>query len=105
MKVYRLPRWAPMVGWTFLCRVWLKPGCEGALPHELVHVAQQRRDGWRFYLRYAFLPSWRVRYEVEAYRVDIAAGRRTVEQAARSISGSLYLWPCGYAEAVAQLRG
>jgi hypothetical protein len=94
-----------MAGWTFLGAVWLKEGAESCLPHELVHVEQQRRDGWRFYPRYAFSRAWRVRYEAEAYRVDVASGRLAAEQAARILSGSLYLWPCSYEEAFAAIRG
>jgi hypothetical protein len=104
VATYRLPSWAPMSGWTFLGRVWLKAGAESCLPHELVHVAQQRRDGWRFYLRYVFSRAWRVRYEAEAYRVDVASGRMTAERAARYLSGPLYLWPCSYEKALTALR-
>lgn len=106
--IRRLPRWAPMVGWAFAGRIWVRVDArdrEGVIAHERVHLFQQWRDGvWRWHLRYVFRPSWRARYEAEAYRVDIARGRATVASAARAISGPLYLWPCGYAEAVALLR-
>lgn len=105
VRVRRLPSWAPMAGWTFLGTVWLKEGAEGCLPHEIVHVEQQRRDGIRFYLRYVFSPSWRVRYEAEAYALDVREGRTTAERAARILSGSLYLWPCSYETALAAIRG
>lgn len=98
VTVHRLPPWAPMGGWTFL-HVWLKRESGVTLAHELVHVAQQRRNGLLFFLQYVFSPRWRVRYEVEAYQVDLEHGR-SPEDVARALSGPLYLWPCSYDEAL-----
>lgn len=79
---------------TFLGRVFAKKAADDlVLAHELVHVVQQLADGWRFYLRYVFRPSWRVRYEAEAYAVQLKAGV-PLEQLAKTLSGPLYLWPC-----------
>lgn len=108
MTIRFLPEWAPMAGITlvplgaiFVKRSQLSPAL---LEHEQVHVEQQKRDGWRFFWRYVFSPSWRVRYEVEAYKVDVARGRLTVSEAAEALSGPLYWHPCTYEEAVLALR-
>ncbi len=102
-----LPRWAPMAGWSFAGCIWIRRGERdpaGIVEHESVHLEQQRRDGiWRWHLRYVFRPSWRARYEAEAYKVDIAAGRWTVDEAAQVIAGPLYLVPCSYEKARALL--
>jgi hypothetical protein len=98
VRIHRLPSWAPMGGWTFL-HVWLRHESGVTLAHELVHVAQQRRDRSLFFLRYVFSARWRVRYEVEAYQVDRAHGR-SAQAIARALSGPLYLWACSFDEAV-----
>lgn len=103
MKLGRLPSWAPMAGFTFLGRIYLKSGCEALIPHESVHVEQQRRDGWRFYWRYVFRPKWRVRYEGEAYAVDVRSGLRTLDSVAADLASGLYLSPCSEAEAAAEI--
>ena len=94
-----LPSFAPMAGITLFGHVFVQRTVdEGTLAHEAVHVAQQRRDGWRFYLRYAFSARWRVRYEAEAYAVNFRNGGR-LERLARTLAGPLYLWPCTVEEA------
>jgi hypothetical protein len=89
-----LPSWAPMAGLTLGHHVFLKATAgEAVSEHELVHVAQQERDGaWRFYVRYLFSARWRVRYESEAYAVQARAGV-PVERLAATLAGPLYLWP------------
>lgn len=40
------------------------------IAHERCHQDQQRRDGWiTFYFRYFTSKEWRLKYELEAYRV------------------------------------
>lgn len=98
MKVYRiLPFFAPMAAITLFGRVFAKKDVsEGTLVHEGVHVAQQAKDGWRFYARYVLWRSWRVEYEAEACAAELRAGFGTIDAMAYSLSGGLYLWPCDY---------
>lgn len=100
MKIYEiLPDNAPMAAITLFQRVFAKKDVGPVtLQHEAVHVAQQKRDGWKFYWRYAFRPKWRVEYEAEAYSVDYKAGV-SLDRIATWLSGKLYLWPCTYEEA------
>lgn len=95
-----LPFWAPMAGITLGSRVFLKRSQADSILHELVHVRQQRRDGlWRFLMRYVFSRAWRLHYESEAYASDVIRGQRTLDDAARSLSGPLYLWMCSFSAA------
>lgn len=49
------------------------------LAHERVHQAQMRSQGTtRFWLKYLFSKSFRQRVEVEAYKVQIAAGASAI---------------------------
>jgi hypothetical protein len=102
-KIKTLPSWAPMAGWAFAGRVWVREGVrdrEGIIAHEMVHVDQQRRDGiWKFHWRYVVSKKWRLAYEAEAYALDVSTGRRTFEWAARSLSSKLYLNMCTFEEA------
>lgn len=101
---YILPRWAPMAAITLFGSIYAKRDiAPWDLRHEEVHVAQQARDGWRFYLRYIFLPSWRARYEAEAYAEQARAGC-IVAQLARLIASWLYLWPCSASTAEKLIR-
>ncbi len=101
---YWLPPFAPMAAITIFRRVFAKRGINPLdLEHEAVHVAQQERDRWRFLLRYVFVPSWRVRYEAEAYAVQARAGC-PIDELAGFLSGPLYLWPCSREVAAAAIR-
>lgn len=104
MRVSRiLPRWAPMAAITLGQRVFAKQTADDlVLQHEAVHVAQQKKDGARFYFRYVFAPRWRVQYEAEAYAVNFLAGC-SLADLARSLSGPLYLWPCSFNRAAAAI--
>lgn len=100
--VHSLPRWAPMGGITVGRHVWVKSFA--LVPHELVHVRQQAEHPIWFWVSYLLLlplgwNPWRTRWEAEAYAVDVDYGRLSVSQAAASLSGALYLWPCTYARA------
>jgi len=61
----------------------------GLMAHERHHIAQQRRDGRaRWLWRYLTSRDWRLRYEVEAYRVQIAfyGPGRPIDWAARYLA-------------------
>ncbi|MEI7704991.1 MAG: hypothetical protein WCK73_10375 [Deltaproteobacteria bacterium] len=105
-KVHRLWKWLPPDGIVFGRHVFVKnPGDLPLLQHELIHVGQQARDGFfRYYLRYVFVPSWRVKYEAEAYAVQVRVGQ-PIDYFARVLSGPLYLWPCTREAAEAAIRG
>ncbi len=103
MKFHRLPAWFPIAGWSgfgYFGHIWVKDDVPpSVLAHELVHVAQQDRDGWLTFIgRYVFKPSWRVKYEAEAYAVDVRAGL-SLDSAAKCIASGTYLWPCSEAQA------
>ena len=55
----------------FGCIVILKKGHERLLNHELVHIAQQKKEG-RFRYHWKWLTDWRFRakMEIEAYKGD-----------------------------------
>jgi hypothetical protein len=104
VRVRRLWSWMPMGGLTLGDTIWLAKGQEGLLPHELVHIRQQRELGFLGHaLRYAFWPHYRVRAEAEAYAVSVRGGE-SLEWAARCLSGALYLWPCSRDEARDAIR-
>lgn len=100
MRVYHvLPSWTPMAAITLFQRVFAQRGVgSSVLAHEAVHIEQQKRDGWRFYIRYIFSGDWRAKYEAEAYAVN-ASGEIGIEYYAKILSGSLYLWPCSFERA------
>ena len=70
----------------------------GIIEHEKVHIAQWRVYGLWFWFSYLFLPIpfglawWRYAWEREAYLVDIAARRMTIQEVARILSSSKYGW-------------
>lgn len=101
----RLPDWWPVGGHAVACRILAKRGASRVvLDHEAVHVEQQRRDGWvRWLWRYVVSPRWRVRYEAEAYAVQLRDGH-SLEVMARRLAGAMYLWPCSVEEARAALE-
>jgi hypothetical protein len=106
ITLHRLPAWLPMSGITLGRHVFVKEANRDLiLVHELVHVAQQERDGWlRFYLRWLCSDRWRVRYESEAYAADFKTGRYSMEPMARTLAGWLYWWPTSRWLAEAAIR-
>lgn len=47
---------------------WHQQGLSWLLDHEVDHIQQQRKDGWtQFLFRYALIPKYRMKKEVEAY--------------------------------------
>jgi len=106
MKLHRnLPAWLWIAGITLGRHVFVKAlTTQNTVNHESVHVAQQERDGTiRFYLRYLFSGFWRARYEAEACVNELRSGV-SLEALAKTISSSLYLWPCSYDKALMHLR-
>ncbi len=78
-------------------------GDAGLLAHEMVHVAQMRRDGTlRFLWRYLMSRRHRLAYEVEAYRVSVRHAPHGLTQFARALSRSYWL-RIGEPEALALL--
>lgn len=99
-----------MEGITLGHHIFLKnPNDALTLAHELVHVAQQERDGWfLFYLRYLFvLPmfwnKYRMEYEAEAYAVYARQGI-SMDWVGSSISGWLYGWCCRKSQAISAVK-
>lgn len=65
-------------GYAFalLQRIFIHPESPRYLiPHEEVHVAQQRRDGWRWYWRYLTDSDARLQYEAPAHAAAVDAGQ------------------------------
>ncbi len=97
--VHRLWPWVPALGVTIGRHVFMRdPGCVLTLAHELVHVRQQAEHPIWFWVSYLLLlPAgwnpWRMRWEAEAYAVNVRRGA-TVESMARVIAGPLYGWCC-----------
>jgi Domain of unknown function (DUF4157) len=97
--VHRLWPWFPAVGIALGRHVFLRdPGSATTLAHELVHVRQQAEHPVWFWVSYVLLfpfgwNPWRMRWEAEAYAVQVRAGC-TVEEVARAIAGPLYGWCC-----------
>ncbi len=97
--VHRLWRWFPAFGITLGRHVFMKdPGSALTLAHELVHVRQQADHPVWFWVSYLLLlpcgwNPWRMRWEAEAYAVQVRAGQ-SIEGVARAIAGPLYGWCC-----------
>jgi len=58
---------------------------EGMLQHELVHVRQQYRWPFIYGLLYYLSQTWRVKFEVEAYKKTIEYNKRTPRSIAKNI--------------------
>ena len=104
-RVYRiLPSWWPAAGMCFFGIILLQKNASDAiLAHEVIHRLQQQRDGWKFYLRYVFSPTWRTQYEAEAYVVQYRAGA-SIEALADTLSGWLYLKCCSRERALRAIK-
>lgn len=107
--VHKLWSWMPMAGITFGKHIFLKDVQDKlSLEHELVHVQQQAAYGWWFWVSYIFLlpigwNPFRMAWEAEAYAVQAKYGC-PVDDLARVMSSSMYLWPCRRAQAEAEIR-
>ena len=70
MRIFVSP-WLPF-GWDGLALKWVilyKRGHQDIIPHEWIHINQQRKLGLGVYLwRYFFNPDFRYTVEFEAYR-------------------------------------
>jgi hypothetical protein len=78
------------------------------LAHELVHFRQQAEHPIWFWVSYLLLlpfgwNPWRMRWEAEAYAVQVRAGC-TVEATARVMAGPLYGWCCRRGQAERAIR-
>lgn len=62
-------------GYTTLQTIFRHPAAPAYLiPHERVHVDQQKRDGLLWYWRYNTSKEWRLKYELPAHRAAVWAG-------------------------------
>ena len=105
-KIYRwLPAWSPFDGLALFGMVIArKTASQRLIDHELVHLRQQKEDGWlRYALRYTFSPHWRVVYEAEGYAAQVRGGA-DIKFCATALSGWRYLWPCSYDVAIEAIR-
>jgi hypothetical protein len=106
--LHTLPDWAPMGGFTLGHHVFLKPSQQNAmgLGHELVHVRQQAAGPLWFWSSYVVSPSWRLRWEAEAYAVQARAGCPIDGEhgLAAYLSGPAYLWTATQVEAGKKIR-
>jgi hypothetical protein len=106
--LHTLPAWAPMGGLTLGHHVFLKPSQQNAmgLGHELVHVRQQAAGPLWFWASYVLSPSWRLRWEAEAYAVQARAGCPIDgdQGLAAYLSGPAYLWIATQVEAGKKIR-
>ena len=74
------------------------------LVHEQVHHRQQRKDGWKWYLKYIFSTSYRFEQELQAYRtqaefVKIQYNVDIKEGVAKALSSKTYFKMAGYKKA------
>ena len=97
--VHRLWPWFPAARITFGRHIFKRDkGSKLTLAHELVHVRQQAEHPIWFWVSYLLLlplgwNPWRMRWEAEAYAVQVRHGY-TVESVARVIAGPMYGWCC-----------
>lgn len=73
------PRWLFAAGFTPTSWLtFIRADCRNDIPlhkHEEVHQRQMREDlTIVFWMRYLFSRKWRMKYEVEAYKTQIANG-------------------------------
>ncbi len=107
--VHRLWRRFPAAGITLGRHVFMRdPECELTLAHELVHVRQQAEHPVWFWVSYLLLlplgwNPWRMRWEAEAYAVQVRAGQ-SIASVASVMAGPLYGWCCRRKEAEAAVR-
>lgn len=89
------PRYLPVAGFTpFPWLMFIRKDCRDNKPlhlHEAIHQRQMQED-WTivFWMRYLLSRKWRQRYEVEAYKAQIAAGA-SLDGCAAHLSGMYYL--------------
>lgn len=106
--LHGLPEWAPVGGLALGRHVYLKASQQTAfaLGHELVHVRQQAAHPVWFWVSYLLLPSWRLRWEAEAYAVHARARCPIDGEAglAAYLSGPAYLWVASREAAAAEIR-
>jgi len=108
--VHQLPKWFPMAGITLGKHIFLKDRQDKlTLEHELIHVKQQKEHGLWFWVTYLLFPlpflwnPWRMRYEAEAYAVQVKAGCK-LDEIAKMLAGPMYGWCCRQKQAEAAIR-
>ena len=101
------PKWLFTAGFTLTpWLMFIRHDCRDNKPlhlHEQVHQ-RQMREAWTvvFWFRYLLSKKWRQRYEVEAYKAQIAAGA-SLHGCAQLLS-SMYLLGISYDKACALLK-
>lgn len=84
--------------------MWSLEGQAAVLGHELMHVVQERRDGWKYSWRYATSTHARAMYETEAYRATLeikwvlGADRWDIESEANRHADGLKNYGCTSAD-------
>jgi hypothetical protein len=109
-KVHKLWPWMPMAGITFGKHIFLKDVKDKlTLEHELVHSRQQAEFGWWFWFSYIFFPlplfwnPWRMKWEAEAYAVQVRAGCK-LDEISKIMTGMTYGWCCRQMQAEAAIK-
>lgn len=73
------------------------------IAHERCHQDQQRKDGWlTFYFRYFTSKEWRLKYELEAYRVWVAVAPEDIHRIVNVMMNS-YGFNLSYSDALEAL--
>lgn len=73
------------------------------IAHERCHQDQQRKDGWlTFYFRYFTSKEWRLKYELEAYRVWVAVAPEDIRRIVNVMMNS-YGFNLSYSDALEAL--
>jgi hypothetical protein len=106
--LHTLPDWAPVGGFALGHHVFLQRSQQNdmGIAHELVHVRQQADQPLWFWATYVVSPSWRLRWEAEAYAVQARAGCPVDGDhgLAAYLSGPAYLWTATRDEAARGIR-
>ena len=110
MTLRRLWEWFPANAVTAFGTVWVKDRFRNngvILHHESIHIGQQAKHPVWFWVSYLFcLPlgwnPWRMRWEAEAYAVDVRAGG-DINEIADLLSGAGYGWCCRKKQAAEEI--
>lgn len=83
----------------------------GIVIHELEHIKRAREIGyWKYQLLYKVNPKFRYNEELECHKPQFVYYKKEgydfdLNERARILSGSLYLWPVNYEKALKDLTG
>jgi hypothetical protein len=64
---------------------------QSTLDHEMVHVKQFKKDPWLFWVKYIFNRNCRLKYEIEAYKVQIISGFYSIDVVVDYLSDNYWL--------------